>query len=176
MAQLHDQNCQLRASFLRADPRLSGTLPGFMIQPVLRAGGLELTTEQAKTARKRFVTGEGRFNWFTFCESVEKARGQAWSPRLRMQTMRAFADLDVDGSGTLNREEVRKALGRLNFDSDPENMEKIIDSCDNDGSGTISYEEFIDALARDRVTAGSVFSTVAKTTKGPIRSTSVRGY
>lgn len=129
MQDLHDQNVKLRSSFLREDPRITGTCPRYLIRPVLRAGGLDLTPLQARQASKAFVNGDGRFNWVNFCTSVETARSTAWSPRLRLQAMKAFSELDSDGSGTLNREEVRQALRKLQstLDSDPASMEKLID-------------------------------------------------
>jgi len=163
---LHDQNVKLRMSFLREDPRITGTCPRYLIQPVLRAGGLELTPKQAREVGRSFVNGDGRFNWQQFCPSVEQARSTAWSPRLRLQAMRTFAEIDTDGSGQLSRDELKVALGKLQVElnTTEEHLDKLIDRCDVDRSGTISYAEYIEALAKDRVTDGGVLTQLAKAT------------
>ena len=62
---LHTQMVQLRGAFLHEDPRITGTIPRFLLASTLKAGGLDLSPAQAKEAANKFITGDGRFNWMT---------------------------------------------------------------------------------------------------------------
>lgn len=108
--QLHNQTVRLREAFLRQDTRITGSISRYMVAPCLRAGGLDLNPAQTQEACWRFMTGDGRFNWMTFCEHIEKARGKSWSQASRIKSAKAFADIDKDGSGRLSRDELEVAL------------------------------------------------------------------
>ena len=58
----------------------------------------------------------------------------------------AFADIDVDNSGTLNREELMSLL-KEQENLSTEDMENIFDSLDFDRTGKIHYGEFLAAAA-----------------------------
>jgi len=62
---------------------------------------------------------------------------------------KAFQYLDVDGSGLVGVEELRRALEKWNIGSD--NIEMLISACDKNGDGQISYNEFVDTLSRETV-------------------------
>ena len=63
------------------------------------------------------------------------------SPRKR--TMRAaFAAIDEDGSGALDRVEVRKLLSRLGQDIDDAKLEEVMTLLDENMDGTVDFEEF----------------------------------
>lgn len=72
--EIQNQMVRLRDAFLREDPRITGTIPRHMMQYVFKAGGMELKPEQIEDARKKFVTGDGRFNWVLFCDHGEPTR------------------------------------------------------------------------------------------------------
>ena len=65
--------------------------------------------------------------------------------------MKAFKYVDVDGSGSLNKAELRRALDLWNMPIDDHKLDELISACDADGSGGIDYKEFVDVLARDTV-------------------------
>ena len=81
---------------------------------------------------------------------------------LRFNKMRdAFKALDLDRSGTLSRDELRRALQMWNLSTKTEEtIDLLMAACDKDGSGDIDYKEFIDVLARDSV-AGKAIAVAA---------------
>ena len=166
--QLWQQNSRLRGAFVHEDPRLTGNIATYMIGPTLKAGGLELSKEQLKEAKDRFITGEGRFNWAAFCDHVESARKQQWSTAGRLKTAKMFQDIDADGSGRIDTDELKVAVSKLNIKHDQDTLERLVKSCDADGDGNISYEEFVDGLARDLVAPTSVWNGV-KSSQRPRR-------
>lgn len=60
---------------------------------------------------------------------------------------KAFQDIDLDRSGTLDARELWHAFDRFNLPLDRARFQALIDSCDKDGDGGISYDEFVDVLA-----------------------------
>ena len=155
--QLHNQTVRLREAFVRQDGRLTGTIPKYMLKSCLKAGGLDLNTEQANEATWKFMTGEGRFNWVLFCEHIEKARSKSWSQASRIKSAKAFADIDRDGSGRLSRDELEGALHRWKIPVNEAKLDALVTACDADGDGNISYPEFVDGLARDLVAPTSIW-------------------
>ena len=69
---------------------------------------------------------------------------------------KAFYDMDLDMSGTLDAKELWRAFDRFNLQMDKSRFQAIIDACDKDGDGGISYNEFVDVLARDTVTLAAI--------------------
>jgi len=65
--------------------------------------------------------------------------------------LKAFKYGDLDGSGTLNKKEIMRALDLWNIPLDHEALDMMIAACDNDGDGEVDYKEFVDVLARDTV-------------------------
>ena len=59
-----------------------------------------------------------------------------------------FAQLDVDGSGKIDRAELREAAQRLGIARTPKELDEVLESVDADGSGTIELNEFEDLLSR----------------------------
>ena len=159
-AKLHSQTVRLREAFLRQDGRITGTIPTYMVPACLKAGGLSLNAQETRDAATEFMTGEGRFNWEFFCNKIEGARAKQWSAASRVKSAKVFAEIDVDGSGQLSREEIEGALKKLNMPMEKSKLDAIVTSCDVDGDGNISYGEFVDGLARDLVSPNSVWSSV----------------
>ena len=63
---------------------------------------------------------------------------------------KAFQYVDLDGSGTLDRAEIARALDLWGVPMDNRKLDALMAMCDTTGEGEISYEEFVHALARDR--------------------------
>ena len=62
----------------------------------------------------------------------------------------AFSIFDADGSGQIDREEIRgmmREMGECNMGE--EDFEKVLKDMDLDGDGQISYEEFSVVLTRE---------------------------
>jgi len=55
-----------------------------------------------------------------------------------------FREFDVNGDGTISREELGNALQQSNLSS--AEVDRILQLADADGSSTISYEEFIEKV------------------------------
>ena len=64
---------------------------------------------------------------------------------------KAFQYFDLDRSGRLNRNEVKRAMDLWNVPIDDRKLDILMSECDADDDGGISYEEFVDKLARDSV-------------------------
>ena len=164
-AQLHSQMTRLRGAFLHEDARITGTVPRYMLAYCLKSGGLELDAYQINEARWKYTTGEGRFNWMLFCDDIEKARAKSWSQASRVKSAKAFADIDRDGSGRIDRDELEAALKRWKVPLDGQKLSQLVSSCDADGDGQIDYKEFVDGLARDLVAPTSIWGAVSMASK-----------
>jgi len=64
---------------------------------------------------------------------------------------KAFQYIDLDRSGRLSRDEIRRALDLWNIPLDDSKLDLMLGDCDLDGDGGVSYEEFVDKLARGTV-------------------------
>eukprot|EP00605_Chrysophyceae_sp_TOSAG23-4_P001328 GSChrysophyteH1.ASY1.ANO1.1445.1 assembled CDS len=62
-----------------------------------------------------------------------------------------FNDIDVDGSGELDRDEFRQLMDRIGIDLDDERLEDVFDTYDTDQGGTIGVDEFLVFLRRQKV-------------------------
>jgi len=164
--QIHEQMSRLRESFVRNDARLTGTIPGFMLPYCLKSGGLELPKEHALEACQRFRNGDGRFQWDQFCLEIEKARKANWSQASRVKSLKAFQEIDKDGSGRLSREELEGALKRWKISTDKDKVDALVKSCDSDGDGNISYAEFVDCLSKDLLKPTSIWGNVPQSPRG----------
>lgn len=57
-----------------------------------------------------------------------------------------FEEMDTDGSGRIDAEEMGKGLKKVGCDVDDVLVRKMFDEVDLDGSGTIEWGEFKDAM------------------------------
>jgi len=64
---------------------------------------------------------------------------------------KAFQFVDLDRSGKVSRDELRRALDLWGLELDAQKLKELMSACDVDGDGQIEYTEFVDALARDTV-------------------------
>eukprot|EP00325_Prymnesiales_sp_UTEX-LB-985_P035121 CAMPEP_0174716202 /NCGR_PEP_ID=MMETSP1094-20130205/23263_1 /TAXON_ID=156173 /ORGANISM="Chrysochromulina brevifilum, Strain UTEX LB 985" /LENGTH=289 /DNA_ID=CAMNT_0015915893 /DNA_START=32 /DNA_END=901 /DNA_ORIENTATION=+ len=168
---LYDQMVNLRQSFLREDQRITGTIPKYLLYSCLVSGGMPTSKAQAHETANRFMTGDGRFNWILFCEHIEKARSKSWSQASRIRSVKAFEEIDKDGSGRIDRDELIGALKRWKVNFDPETVEKLIATCDADGDGNISFPEFVDGLAANLVAPDTIYSAVNQSMPASPRGT-----
>jgi len=64
---------------------------------------------------------------------------------------KAFQFADLDRSGTVTADELRRVFELWNLPVDDPHLVELIAACDVDGDGNIDYKEFVDVLARDTV-------------------------
>lgn len=62
-----------------------------------------------------------------------------------------FNEIDVDGSGELDREEFKLLMVKIGIDLDEERLEDVFDTYDTDQGGTIGVDEFLVFLKRQKV-------------------------
>ena len=53
-----------------------------------------------------------------------------------------FDEFDIDGNGTLDKPEIKTALGKLGLPNGTDAVNKLFDKYDADRSGTISRDEY----------------------------------
>jgi len=86
--------------------------------------------------------GNGEMEFPEFCQLMAKRMGA----REDEDTVRAaFSILDADGSGHIEREELKKVLqgfSRAGEHIDDDELDALIKECDVDGDGDISFDEF----------------------------------
>lgn len=70
------------------------------------------------------------------------------TPPSELEQMKgAFRDLDVNGDGTLSKEELRAGFEKLFGQvGKADELEKVLEEIDSDNNGSISYEEFLSAV------------------------------
>lgn len=115
------------------------------------------------------MTGDGKFNWKTFCSDVEKARTASWSEARRLKAAKTFEQIDADGSGRLSRDELALALKRLNVKAKEGTLNELFDSMDENRDGRLDLPEFIDGLATQMVMPSTVFDAMTATHTGPYK-------
>jgi len=62
-----------------------------------------------------------------------------------------FNDIDVDGSGELDRGEFKQLMDKIGIELDDERLEDVFDTYDTDQGGTIGVDEFLVFLKRQKV-------------------------
>eukprot|EP01045_Picozoa_sp_COSAG04_P049456 COSAG04_NODE_19506_length_414_cov_1.504762_1_plen_113_part_01 len=61
----------------------------------------------------------------------------------RQELEDVWLEVDVDRSGSLDRDEVKKVLGRMGMPDDEASVDAAMAELDKDGDGSIVYEEFV---------------------------------
>jgi Ca2+-binding EF-hand superfamily protein len=72
-----------------------------------------------------------------------------------------FAECDVDGSGYIEKPELKQMLKKLGQDDSDERVDDIFSQMDTDGNGTINFFEFMSRAPREifiNITSDSIQS------------------
>ena len=115
-----------------------------------------------QTGMQKLSAQQSRREKLTDDEQMQKeALSQARDGlNMRFTDMRkAWKYVDLDNSGTVNRQELERALKMWGIEMSPAHVAQLWKACDTTGDGEISYAEFVSALARD--TAGSTVAPAA---------------
>ncbi|KAJ1491779.1 hypothetical protein T484DRAFT_3102924 [Baffinella frigidus] len=84
------------------------------------------------------------------------------TPEERKDIHRQFVEIDADGSGALDRDELRAALQKLGFRSISQRaFEDLFAEADLDGNGSIDEEEFVTLLMRHKLDGQLSFAECA---------------
>ena len=88
-------------------------------------------------------------------EGLQDALGR----RLR-EMLNLFKEYDVDGNGTIDKSEFRRAVAAIGLEYEDEIVDIVFDSYDADGSGEMEYKEFVQYSLRDSLkrSAGRVMT------------------
>lgn len=69
--------------------------------------------------------------------------GQSLTPQERARIEDLFSVFDEDGSGTIEKMEMRHAMGKMNIRLGYQEFEDIFSSMDRNGDGSIDFEEYM---------------------------------
>ena len=114
-----------------------GTAKNGIFTPLVKLGKWAIGEERFLSVRARII-GEHTKVIQAFVDTADTPFGC-------MALEQLFELADVDGSGTIDREELELALKKLGFSHLTESqIDKIMDKADGDDNCVIDYEEFID--------------------------------
>ncbi|XP_023331275.1 neo-calmodulin [Eurytemora carolleeae] len=71
----------------------------------------------------------------------------------------AFVEFDIDGDGTITKEELGTVMRRLGERPTEEELQEMVSEVDQDGSGAIELDEFIQMMA-NRISEGNKIKQV----------------
>lgn len=88
--------------------------------------------------------------------SKDKPRGShhGVTPQKIEEIKKVFADVDTDGSGSIDGKELNIAMRDLGFEMSEEEINEIIAEVDKDGSGAIEFDEFFHMITSKFVEVG----------------------
>lgn len=78
----------------------------------------------------------------------------------RLNSKEAFRKLDIDESGNLDRDELRKALRQRHVPATEEEIERFMEMADKDRDGKISFSEFREFVVERRSLLKEIFDEV----------------
>ena len=153
-----EEDSRVRRAWLRADADGSGQLDKEEVKAVLL--GMELDVDVEQVFHEIDEDGSGTVEyaefkaWFVLQEAEAQQRVSAKAVKVRSKKLeakeedskmrQAWLGADTDGSGSLDREELRKVLVSMDFPEDQleEMFDDLFEEIDTDGSGAVEYGEF----------------------------------
>ena len=74
------------------------------------------------------------------------------SPEQQLQALRnAFSVFDKDGSGSVDRDEIKRIMVNLTEPMEEEDVDKIIKAFDTNGDGLVDYQEFCSGILEKKL-------------------------
>ena len=86
------------------------------------------------------------------------------------QLRQVFSDIDKDGSSSIDKKELMKALDILKVELSPEDVNALFSRFDGDGNGRIDYGEFLQLLGFMSESGKSDDSALVNTADPPKRA------
>ena len=101
----------------------------------------EIKREQKRRARERKQRQKSKR--MQAAKWTESAGGDAEEEMQDLEVQELFDEIDEDGSGFLDKDEVRELLAKLGMDTDPEKLDSVFFEMDNDHQGEVELQEFM---------------------------------
>merc|ERR1719253_828228 len=150
--QLEDAQIEeLKATFLAMDDDQNGTLSLEELKTGFEQAGIPVPTELDEVIQSIDADGSGMID---YCEFIAATMDR----QKYMQEdvcWRAFKVFDLDGSGTISREEMRQVLGSKDvkdlMDVENDDIEKMMKEADTNGDSEIDFDEFMAMMEDNKV-------------------------
>jgi len=142
---------ELKAAFLAMDDDQNGTLSLEELKTGFEQSGIPVPTELDEVIQSIDADGSGMID---YCEFIAATMDR----QKYMQEdvcWQAFKVFDLDGSGTISREEMRQVLGSKDvkdlMDVENDDIEKMMKEADTNGDGEIDFDEFMAMMEDNKV-------------------------
>lgn len=150
------QSLSIRSSMTAVDSFFAGDEPAVSCAPAnplcppTRTDGRTQASSPRRPATASITTGHKAELFRRSPNASAEAAKTAMNSRFS-DMRKAFQFADVDASGYLGKDELRRALDLWNVPINEDKLLNLLGTCDVDGDGNVSYSEFVNALARDTV-------------------------
>merc|ERR1712167_52798 len=139
-----EQKKAFRKNFNLFDKKRTGKIPLADMGTVLRANGQNPTEarmeELLQMARECDANNDEHIEFEEFLDLMAKTNKTP--EEMRNEIMDAFLVFDADGSGYIDRTELKEQLTKLGEKVDEAMLDEMLDEADKDKDGKINYEEF----------------------------------
>jgi hypothetical protein len=140
------------------DPNFKGTPEPTALEKELERQLAEKEAAKNKKAEKapqKQLTHEQKFQQEKELKGLMSMAEAGLNSRFK-DMYKAFQYLDLDRSGRLSRDELKRGMDMWNIPIDDRQLDLIMGDCDQDDDGGVSYEEFVDKLARETVSIAAM--------------------
>jgi len=127
--------------FKEADKDGSGSLTLSEVTTMLRKNGYKESDEKIKAMFNSIdMSGDQKVSLEEFLQAMG-----AIPPKDHKEAnmSRCFREFDKDGSGSIDRSELKNAMREYNSEMSEGEIDRLLQIVDKDVSGSINYEEFI---------------------------------
>ena len=165
----------VKEQFDKIDTDGTGDLSLEELTTVLRSLGENITTEQVQDLINQVdENGDGEVQFPEFVEilKLQRKKAGANAPSLKLAIIfgpeevenirRQFLQIDQDGSGEIDEEELGNLIQMLGFRIKDFDLKQIIDEVDMNKTGTINFSEFLHVVYNMRQSDSSGFAKLLK--------------
>lgn len=143
---------KIMEAFAAIDTDNSGYVTKDEVKKILKDLGEDVADEDIdKFFDSADKNDDGKISYKEFYAAWVKATEEAKKEDELTQDemLTAFKAMDTDGSGSLTRDEVKKALQQASSFYSEEQVDKMISDADADKDGKVNYEEFIKVIKKE---------------------------